>query len=355
MRRGIPGLLVGWLALAASGLAADVTFLVTSDSHYDAFENEDRNERNRATVVAMNHIAELTWPEKLGGERIGTPRAVLLLGDVLDDADRRFQGKSQGQQQWAYFVADFGLDGTDGRLKFPVFEGWGNHDGPPAGKERHGFSFQAQLKQRNQLRKAKGLISDLSDNGLHYSWDWDGVHFVQLNLYPGDEPHPKTRYSPAYHHPQRSLSFLRADLAANVAKSGRPVVLVHHYDLQGTDWWHDDERNAYREAIGDYNVVAVFHGHTGTGVYKWQGLDVVNTGQTENGFFVVQITDTRLRLAYRLKDGQQRGKKPDGTTDYEWGGAWTWRHLLDKPVLRPGKASAASVRTSPSAPQAGHR
>jgi len=327
MRRGILGLLVGWLALAASGLAADVTLLVTSDSHYDAFENEDRNERNRATVEAMNHITELTWPEKLGGERIGTPRAVLLLGDVLDDADRRFQGKSQGQQQWAYFVADFGLDGTDGRLKFPVFEGWGNHDGPPAGKERHGFSFQAQLKQRNQLRKAKGLIANVSDNGLHYSWGWDGVHFAQLNLYPGDEPHPKTRYSPAY----------------------------HHYDLQGTDWWHDDERNAYRKAIADYNVVAVFHGHTGTGVYRWKGLDVVNTGQTENGFFVVQITDTRLRLAYRLKDGQKRGKKPDGTTHYEWGGAWTWRHLLDKPVLRPGKASAAGVRASPSAPQAGHR
>ena len=29
------------------------------------------------------------------------------------------------------FAADFGLDGTDGLLKFPAFEGWGNHDGPP--------------------------------------------------------------------------------------------------------------------------------------------------------------------------------------------------------------------------------
>jgi cytolysin (calcineurin-like family phosphatase) len=245
------------------------------------------------------------------------------------------------------FVADFGLDGTDGRLKFPVLEGWGNHDGPPAGRERHGFSFQAQLKNRNQIRRQKGLISNLSDNGLHYSWDWGGVHFVQLNLYPGDEPHPKTRYSPMHHHPQHSLSFLKADLAENVRDSGRPVVLAHHYDLQGTDWWHDDEREAYREAIKDYNVIAIFHGHTGTGVYKWRGLDVVNTGQTENGFFVVQITDTGLRLAYRCKDGQKRTKNPDGTTDYQWDGKWVWRHLLDKKLTQRARSPASGTGGGP--------
>ena len=47
------------------------------------------------------------------------------------------------------FLKQFGLDGKDGILRYPAFEGWGNHDGPPVGKEKNGFSFQAQIKQRN--------------------------------------------------------------------------------------------------------------------------------------------------------------------------------------------------------------
>jgi hypothetical protein len=46
-------------------------------------------------------------------------------------------------------------------------EGFGNHDGPPVGSEKYGFSFQAQLKKRNELRKQKGMISNVSANGLH--------------------------------------------------------------------------------------------------------------------------------------------------------------------------------------------
>ncbi len=213
--------LVTWLSSAS----ADVTFLVTSDSHYDAFENEDRNERDRVTIERMNRITGIRWPEQLGGDLIAQPRGVAVLGDVIDDGDRMKKGKNQSELQFRSFVADFGLDGTDGRLKYQVFEGWGNHDGPPIGKERFGFSFQSQLKKRNKLRLQKGLIAKVSENGLHYSWDWGTVHFVQLNLYPGNTPHPKTRYSAAYHDPQHSLDFLKADLGADVGKSGRPAAV----------------------------------------------------------------------------------------------------------------------------------
>ncbi|MGB2823845.1 MAG: hypothetical protein WBF17_22895, partial [Phycisphaerae bacterium] len=44
-------------APADRGGEAGVTFLATSDSHYDAFENEDRNDRNHATIEQMNAIA----------------------------------------------------------------------------------------------------------------------------------------------------------------------------------------------------------------------------------------------------------------------------------------------------------
>jgi cytolysin (calcineurin-like family phosphatase) len=315
-------------------LAADtgVTFLVSSDSHYDAFENEDRNERDRTTIDQMNAIAAVSWPDELGGGSIGQPQGVLLLGDVIDDGDRMKEGKNQSEQQNRYFLADFGLDGTDGRLKYPVFEGWGNHDGPPEGRERFGFSFQKQLKQRNAQRLQHGLIDHVSENGLHYSWNWGGVHFVQLNLLPADKPHPEIRYSPQYHDPQNALAFLKRDLSGNLTDPNQPLVVAHHYDLQGTDWWHDEQRKAYYEAIRPYKIIAVFHGHTGTGVYQWKPKDeqreplhVINTGQTENGFFVVQITADRIRFGYRAKINVQVIRQPDRTERREWDGTWGWR------------------------------
>jgi hypothetical protein len=51
------------LLTASPLLAAEsgITFLVTSDSHYDAFENEDRNERDRITIDQMNAITAVCW------------------------------------------------------------------------------------------------------------------------------------------------------------------------------------------------------------------------------------------------------------------------------------------------------
>jgi len=195
-----------------SAAKTGVTFIATSDCHYDAFENLDRNERDRATIDRMNAIAGVAWPEQLGGDPIDRPRGVVVLGDLIDDGDRQVEGKNQTEPQWVCFVKDFGFDGTDGRLKYPVFETWGNHDGPPVGKERFGFSTQAHLKERNRLRLRKGLVTNLSENGLHYSWDWDRVHLVQVGIYPADEQHPDIRYNRVWHDPQGALTFLKKDL-----------------------------------------------------------------------------------------------------------------------------------------------
>jgi cytolysin (calcineurin-like family phosphatase) len=341
-RRRLAAWLLAALAVVGSAAAAEVTFLVTSDCHYDALENEDRNQRNRETVEQMNRISGVRWPQELGGDPIAAPRGVLVLGDLIDDGDRMLNGQNQGALQWKYFLADFGLDGTDGLLKYPVFEGWGNHDGPPPGLQRHGFSMQAELQRRNQLRKQKGLIRNVCPKGLHYSWDWDGIHFVQLNLFPADKPHPEVKYSPAYHDPQGALGFLRKDLETHVGRSGRPVVLMHHYDLQGSNWWHDQQRQQYREAIEPYNVVAIFHGHTATDVYRWKGLDVINTGQTENGFFVVQVTDKRMRLGYRYKLHKWE-PGPDGKRQRHWDGTWGWRYLLDRRLPGSGESSQGAI------------
>ncbi len=58
----------------------NVTFIVTSDAHYDAFENEDRNGRVRDTIRHINAITDVRWPEELGGCAIDQPPGLITIG-----------------------------------------------------------------------------------------------------------------------------------------------------------------------------------------------------------------------------------------------------------------------------------
>ena len=102
----------------------NVTFISTSDSHFKAFESKGWNEYNRETIEEINHVTEESWPEKLGGGKIDAPRGVVMLGDCIDDGDKVRSGKDYTAEQFKAFVAHFGLDGTDGLLKFRVYETW---------------------------------------------------------------------------------------------------------------------------------------------------------------------------------------------------------------------------------------
>ena len=311
--------------IAVAAEEGTITFIVTSDSHYKSHKDIEINDRNRITIQRMNVIHTQNWPQQLGGGPIAKPTGVLALGDLVDDGDK----PQATELQWKHFASQFGLDGTDGLLKYPVYEGWGNHDGPPIGKERFGFSVQAQLKARNLKRKEAGRITNLAENGLHYSWDWGGVHFVQTNIYPADKQHVKIRYSLPWHDPQGALSFLKEDLNKQVGDTGRPVIIMSHCGVD-TDWWHPDDWAAMYQAIKPYNVIAYFYGHSGTGVRKWapEGestpLDVVNTGQTAKGFFVTEIAGNKMRLAYQTKKPQTADKTLE----------WEWKYPLQKTFNR---------------------
>jgi len=49
-------------------------------------------------------------------------------------------------------------------------------------------------------------------------------------------------------------------------------------------------------------------------------MDVINTGQTEKGFFVVEIDKNRMRLGFQAK------KDPLQSQDVQW----DWRYLFEK-------------------------
>jgi cytolysin (calcineurin-like family phosphatase) len=131
-----------------------------------------------------------------------------------------------------------------------------------------------------------------------YSWDWGGLHLVQLHRFGGD----KTKDA------VDSLSWLKHDLAAS-AGDGRPVVLFQHYgwdpfssehwnperstfDDGGSGpphWWSEADRQAMLAAIAGYNVTGLFHGHQHETamIYRGGGLDLFKPKAAFMGGFAV--------------------------------------------------------------------
>jgi cytolysin (calcineurin-like family phosphatase) len=145
------------------------------------------------------------------------------------------------------------------------------------------------------------------------------------------------KYSPVWHDPQGSLSFLKEDLAQKVGTSGHPVVLMAHCGFD-TDWWCAEDWAELYQAAKPYNVVLYLHGHSGTSVGAWapagedKKLTLINDGQSTTGFFVINLSGERLRAAYRMKCGVQFTKAPDGKQEHTWDGRWEWKWLLDQKI-----------------------
>ncbi|MCP3919373.1 MAG: hypothetical protein GY711_27870 [bacterium] len=204
------------VALAAqtpSVAPPDFAFIVTASPHYGSTEAV-----HESHATALRGVAASS--RKL--------RGVVVVGDLAVDAETG----------WPAFAKDHTLS-EGGAAGVPTYEGYGDRDGE---------TTQARVAERNLARPG---LRAVSRNGLHYSWDWEDVHCVHLNLYPGEAD---------------SLEFLRRDLANNVGESGRPVVLFHHlglYDRTGPDvaprGWSREERAAYFEALRPYQVAAIFH------------------------------------------------------------------------------------------------
>ncbi len=273
----------------------DVTFFVGSDTHYG---NANNAEINRKVIDHMNWLPGTPMPEKAGGGIVKTPRGVILDGDLLD---KGFE-PATAPGNWTEFTRDYGLTGTDGRLAYPLYEGFGNHDGM-TGKS----ATRAGIKERNPKRVG---LTAISKNGFHYSWDWDQVHLVQLNLFPGNDS-ADCIVGPPNHHPEHALQFLQEDLAKNVGQSGKVVIVFCHYCYSGgmADWWTDPAKQRFRDAVKGYRTLLI-HGHShGAYFYEWKGLRAISDGscarpESQTGdFLVVHITRDKLYVAQRKLDG----------------------------------------------------
>jgi hypothetical protein len=267
----------------------DVTFLVTTDTHVGYLDDviggtpgQSVDEARELEIEAMNGIAGLPLPVALGGH-VGEPRGVLISGDLTE----------QGfPHEWARFESIFGLTGREGKLRYPVYEGGGNHD------KWQGSHVARQIERRH--------------GGSRYSWDWGALHLVCLGEAPdhGD------------------LAWLRGDLDA--VGAGRGIILYLHFPLAGANatghWFGDgDYRDRLADVLAGREVLGIFSGHSHTsGRYHWRGYDAYLEGSVKHAwhsFAVVHVTSERMTVA---------------SFNYDRREFWWWH---DKPIFgAPGEA-----------------
>jgi len=270
--------------------SVECDFLVASDLHYNG--TEQRAMVLDSAIRLMNRVCSLSFSSKT--DRSLEPFGVFITGDITE---------SGTEKQWNQFVSTFGLTGEK-NLKIPVYETFGNHDGNVGGIVREG------IRARNKKRTGG---CRLSDNGLHYSFNRGGVHFVVLGIYPGNEWDPDCEWCRYFHESfreaQMSLDFLSHDLKHHLKRPDQPVVLLFHYGWDDFSrlWWSEKERDTFYEAVKDKNIIGIFHGHDHVvDHYMWRGMNVWSAGspQSERGpgsFLRVKIRDDSIFVSVCAK------------------------------------------------------
>jgi cytolysin (calcineurin-like family phosphatase) len=275
----------------------DVTFFVASDTHYGQEQWDNNESANKSAIALLNGLAGTPYPRAEFGV-VDRPRAVLVPGDLTDSGTAsNLNGYWLGKRHDGY-VDDWPVNGGTGahQLRYPIVEGYGNHDV----HNQTGDAVLHGIVARNQQSK---LARTFSPDGLHSAWDWDDVRFVNVGLYPGGAGYARD-----------SLAFLIADLAKNVGRSGRPVVVMQHYGFDAFSleprWWTDAERAACGAAVKPYNVAAIFSGHQHwADRIAWNGINdyVLPRAKGDNGtdgVYAVRIVGGRMIVAHRRLSGQ---------------------------------------------------
>ncbi|MGB1930835.1 MAG: metallophosphoesterase [Mariniblastus sp.] len=331
-------------------------FVVTGDPQYLAEKsaNPERldpysEEANSRFIEIIKNLPGQTIPKKNGGGQVSNNLlGILVAGDLVDSADKSGGNYPAMQQfEWQRYQKDYGLTGKDGEIPFPVYEVHGNHDGP------QGDTFIVKdIVKRNRSRPG---ITNLSKNGLHYSWDWGPLHLVNLGMFVGEGT---TRRNQFHYAPMGSLEFLISDLKEKVGDSGRPVILSFHLHPNGPAYdWPPKDLQLFWDSIQNYNVIGLFHGHThgsppskiqwnesGFGPSVENGIDVFNPDDSgaaktnpkdatkplglNHGFLYIEIID---RPGTKRDEMIVRSRyTKDNWANHQWGTTWAKKISIPK-------------------------
>lgn len=319
-----------YLEAAANKSDTDVVaFFLVGDTHFladkeDTAKLEERSAPvTRRLVETLNKLPGTQLPSSAGGGTVLPPRGVIHAGDCIDTGDKA--NLKMQETEWAAFADTYGLTGKDGQLKVPVYEVHGNHDSPRG----DGLAVR-KIIARNKSRPG---VTNVSKSGVHYSWDWGGVHFINLGIVVGQVENVtrKRRYGSL-----GSLEFLASDLKEKVGTSGKPVVITHHVDMlryaqplpvddkkaESMEWDPADVKGFY-DAIKGYTIAAILYGHThARNVYRWDGTNKaakegIPTFNVDNSshfasqaqaFFYFEIRNDGLKVReYQTTDAWETG------------------------------------------------
>jgi hypothetical protein len=260
----------------------NVTFYVGADYHVFRGTFSPLVQAYFPTALGAFSTSKTPWPSGTGipaGDTVDPPLALVIAGDMTTGGGIDELGAYRT-------VWEAGTLAGGWSFPFAVFPGLGNHDLVDAGTGGAGAGTSAQrmwdyvgkaMQFFNMDNSAVGLLGVNDGQGTHnYSWDWGGVHYVQLNTWAGE--------TNQYNGPiSNGLAWLANDLAKNVGNSTKPVVLFQHYDLLSLSdsqghrvydsmenqvfqaWWNVSEYTTFWNIIRDYNVIGTFSGH----VHAW--------------------------------------------------------------------------------------
>ncbi|PSJ64916.1 metallophosphoesterase [Kumtagia ephedrae] len=305
----------------------DATFLFSNDVHACRMGNglsPNCAEEGKTDANLLSHIAALNglerghWPKEVAGAASGLagaghpiarPLGLVIGGDVTDDGGGQTALPHEGTQLLQFSHRYQQGVGPD-RVHFPVYVGLGNHDLDQDGQPPRVDWYRRELRDYVELNHRPGVFfkppvpADNYDVASDcYSWNWGGLHLVQLHRFGGDTAKGAAS----------GLPWLRDDLKTH-AGDGRPVVLFQHYgwdsfsierwdptkrtfddDGEGAPhWWSEAERQAMLDALAGYNVVGIFHGHQHETpmIYRRDGLDLFKPKAAYmGGFALVRVTD----------------------------------------------------------------
>jgi cytolysin (calcineurin-like family phosphatase) len=199
-------------------------------------------------------------------------------------------------------------------VRYPVYAGLGNHDLEIEPRDNslprnlYRDRMWDYVEARHAGSNAPVPVVDFDPGSRNYSWNWGGVHLVQLHRFAGDTRHG---------HPS-GLPWLKENLARH-ASDGRPVVFFQHYGFESGNSigysnrsrskWTPTEMNRFAEVIREYNVIGIFHGHdhwTQT-PYTWHGYDIFSPGAAHFGQFAIVHVDSDTMDVVYAEVGNQRG------------------------------------------------
>ena len=292
----------------------DVTFIAFGDTQ----EGGGAADKNDIQIAAINSFTEhLTWDDAGRSDwgDISDIRGIIMAGDITQNGR---DGRGFEVDEYGGFTKRYGLCGNK-NVRYHMYEGYGNHDfyewnNVAYGDGEHPIADSVAI--RNGYRP--GLVNQAPGMDGHYSWDWDNIHFIQLNLTPSNvEPDYADGYT-GLRNPRKALEYFERDLQLNVAGTSKKVIFVAHYGPWETFEWDQAQIDRLCTTVTQYRsqILGYIHGHAhATQKYSWCGIPIFNVGSP---YYQNYNSDSRGRFTvFRVKE-DSNGNYDMTAADVSW-------------------------------------